>query len=287
VLLSGANGGVSSRIGDPFRILPSGLTTALSNEVIWRQITNRFNGPIESHPPYQLTDLVQVVSNENQAYLRTTTPDLATARLTHCADPATLNPNSTANNLPRPFAALPLIPRDFGTCNSMRNGWGWWERFEISAASPSCLDRIPDVPPGITLPEVPVWRVKAAVIANRLGQGCSGIAASSFDPAIAGNDPYEVIGFVDLHVYDVDIGRDAPSYQNFASYAHPCGATAGYRFEGAGMVTERYPWGFQRTPGTPNPGLDRCNLVRTRIVCDTEFIPSSENSGPSKPSLVQ
>lgn len=262
--LSGPTPGIASRIGDPFWVLAGGLSDPASNEILWRQIVNGFGGALETHPAFELSDLQAANQNKNMAF------KLADPALRDSICSETNYSTSSPITNPRPWR------QGWGTCNSMRAGWGRWSEFTPTPAG-ACLGsyRPPEIPPGMLSSQVPLWRVPVAVIADPQGPGCQGASGAAADPPVAVDHPYEVIGFIDLNVYDVDIGSPSPAP------SHPCSQLpSGFN---AAAVSAQYPWGFQRNPGT----LDSCNLVRTRIACDTEFVASSRSSGPGQPLLVE
>lgn len=273
VKLSGPHPGVTSSIGDSFWVLEQGLADPATNDIIWNQIINGAGGDLDTHPAYGDTDLQAINSNKNMAFRVASLSD----RSTTCSatDYSTTSP--VANKRP--------IRPGWGTCNSTRVGWGHWSNFDATAPFPppphnSCVASYvaPGVLPNSLSSQIPVWKTQVAVIADPSGPGCRGMAgAGSFDPPIVSAHPYEVIGFISVNIFDVDIGRDSPSYP------HPCGLPTGFADYGAGAVDATFPWGFQRNPGSP----DRCNLVRTRIACDTNFVASTSSSGPGQTSLVE
>jgi hypothetical protein len=111
------------------------------------------------------------------------------------------------------------------------------------------------------------WKIKIPVIAEP-GTGaaaCSGVipGTSISDPNLAANKNYTIIGFVDLIVYDVDMGEPPPSYPIL-------------KVDESG--TEPFPeeMRFQ----------EPCNNVRARITCESQFVPSSVPGGYAAPRLV-
>ncbi len=245
--LGGPTPGIEVSIGDPFMILPQGMTDAGSNSIVWRQIVNTA-GAADDHVTFASSGLQGINQNKNIAFM-------SPQGLNRAASCSATNYSTTSPvALPRP-----LRP-GWGTCNSLRQRWGNW-------TNPATPYHPPDVPISFSIGQVPVWQPMVAVIADPAGAGCQGIEGSSSDPAMQSDHPYEVIGFVKLNVYDVDIGQDPPSYPD------PYGAYA------TGLtVNADYPWGF-------NAG--RCNLVRTRLACDNSFVASSNPIGQGDPQLVE
>ena len=71
---------------------------------------------------------------------------------------------------------------------------------------------------------------------------------------------FEIVGFVQVYILDVDIGEPPPTSPN-------CPRDAGAK-----------PWSFDTSAdGTPDLQPDHCNLVRARIRCNTYVTSASNN----------
>jgi hypothetical protein len=83
------------------------------------------------------------------------------------------------------------------------------------------------------------------------------------DPAIDTSRKYIIVGFVDLVVYDVDIGLPPPDYPI-------------QKVDGTGMEAFPEPLRFQQA----------CDNIRARVTCESQIIPSSNPAGYASPRLV-
>ncbi len=123
--------------------------------------------------------------------------------------------------------------------------------------------------------DVPVWKVKVPVIADVDDDEqttCPGISgAGSADSSGAPPNPshkWEVIGFVTVEIFDVSIGDSAPrANDDIASF--PAG----------------YPYGFETDQNLAT--RESCNVVRARIVGETNFVAGSNTDKASRrPVLI-
>lgn len=120
-----------------------------------------------------------------------------------------------------------------------------------------------------------VWRVRVPVIAEEGANslGCHSVqipdrTTATRDPYVEPNRTYRVIGFVDMIIYDVDIGRPPANYQIQEAYS----------VDLANPQFEDFPEAmrFQQN----------CNNVRARVTCGNNFIPSSASQGFPVPRLI-
>ena len=111
----------------------------------------------------------------------------------------------------------------------------------------------------VSLINTPVWHIDIPVIAER---GTSGKACMNTDgkqPDVAPSNSWEIIGFVKVNFYDVDIGQNPPNPPAGAQLsAHP------YTFLG-----------------------NRCNAVRGRIEAGNDFVATTNPNSPRKTLLVR
>ena len=173
--------------------------------------------------------------------------------------------------------------------------------------SPSCYQWSRDLrvfnKPGNDL-STPVWVAKIPVIAeNDLSSNASSICGStglgSLDPAIIESRTFEIIGFVNVTIFDTDVGplplnpsdptdrslHAAPFQQDWCHgwddiSTMPPLAPNSHEFTDPN-ATGPNPWFFQ-IEGT----AQACNAVRGRVNCDTNFIASSSNEGELAVRLV-
>lgn len=229
----------------------------------------------------------------------------------------------------------PNIPElEQGTCNSMRTGWGHWGDGNPPDPSnraglfyrPSAGNVQPwyknYTPLGFTpnsttnqfsghFTTVPMWSTWVAIVADGRsaadgGQPCAGTipnsasdgVAPAYDPRIDPSVPLEVVGFLKLQVYDLDISDPPPTFiqnvapftstQNFKFITRRSGpntaADQGAAYRPATPLPSYYQWSFIRPD--QSPAWDRnstthttppqsCNLVRARLACTQPSIPAA------------
>jgi len=148
-----------------------------------------------------------------------------------------------------------------GVCNS--------KRMTYANRSGTCgSDFVYACPTGDCEYDGTVWRVYIAVITDSSASSGCKVEAGTTDYEIDASHPYEVVGFVQASVYDVDIGAAPPSAPSC-----PAGSAADPALH-VGM-----PWGF--TAGN-------CNVVRAQVDCDTNFIaPPMRQDQLGSPVLVE
>ncbi|RME61437.1 MAG: hypothetical protein D6780_01720 [Candidatus Dadabacteria bacterium] len=250
----GPNSLPTAGLGDNFYPLPSGLVQPSSNLPVWRRIIND-NGIADEdggYPQMIYTSLGGRNLNNNWAFSR------RESRNRMCTND---NPSDTPTKPPRPY--LP----GFGTCNSMRTGWGFWDQF--TTINNSCQYVPPGFPtPSPTFENAPVWQVKVPVVNNlTTTTDCSQPNTPFvYNPG----DTLQIVGFVVVDIFDVDIGNPPPSppVSNFClirarTYHDP---------------DNTYPFGFTK---------GNCNLVRARIDCSTNLITTAEPAATLPPLLVE
>ncbi len=154
--------------------------------------------------------------------------------------------------------------------------------------------------------DTPVWKVKVPVIAVR---GASGACCQDLNGATDGNpgplsdwdpvvDPsaiWEIIGFVDMLVYDVSM-RDTsgwlPPFKQEELYglsvyapSYVDNTDAIGMDDGTGATYGPMPFYFFKDGDVRN--LQPANAVRARVTTATDFIPTSANEGSRSPQLVR
>ncbi len=169
-----------------------------------------------------------------------------------------------------------------------------------------------------------VWQAKVPIIAEDgpNARPCI-IGANKAKPSINNDSQYVVIGFVDVDIFDLDIGTppvEPPALQtySFTTPIVPLENTNNPELSSpdyhdyhlkhyqvsADIKIPAIPDNPKETtlPGTgPNPWIFQiddpavptqtntpiaCNLVRARVACDNNFISSSQNHGPRRAELV-
>lgn len=373
---------VPATIGQKFSFLEDGLTGAALpptqrkslGDLLWRSITN--NGLIKSSSSMEETNYFPPgVESELGAVDTTRVLEFHTNKTFPGGDfkvYQTYRALSNSGVLPegrfRDYLQRDAAPRAaMGLCSSHR------VRLDSPKVFPrdeKLLFRAPYIKEGIiskanlegnlvearvrylpgTTERTPVWVVKVPVIANvesKSGNYCEGIEGSTKEPGNQSSDTFEIIGFVNLMIFDV-LYRDptvsdlkifqAPFEQRYwsSSYAPYLGTPndgcndigCAHWFQGnlpfsqglGSWTKETYPGGQSFEDGLipsgipdfpngplsatgPNPWFftedyhavgalpeASCNLFRSRITCDSTFIPSSKNSfteGERIPYLVE
>ena len=206
-----------------------------------------------------------------------------------------------------------------GTCNSMRTGWGFWGEFPTTHDSPWLQARRPPfappsypASPASLQPNVsmlPFWSTWVAVVADTSPDAlpCSqtNLAPNppqqNRDPRILSKE-YEIVGYLKLQVYDLDISdpppRFPPNNSIFSGGANsfgmsgpracpsdpwaPCnsaGVPIPYPTVAVNQGENRpvYPWWFNRPdlPRVGNSAPTSCNLVRARLSCEQPPVPAA------------
>lgn len=274
-------GGVNTFIGDLFNVLPGGLTQPATDLALWRRLIGNSGAP----------DVGQILSfkdvNIQSVELRSRTPTGTVEQCGLLAENAAYRNENWA----------PLLAPYWGACNSKRatipdTAWGSVSYPATTCADSNLLPEFIDLD-GNGDPRdyfrTPLWRAPVPVIAALNGRGCTGIdpASPALDPGYDPASPYVVIGFVNLAIYDTDIGAPPPELPSVLT-RNSDGTTitctpadewnranpAYFRDDdGDGQATDPAPWGFDwNIDGAP----DSCNVVRARLECRPGLIPSAE-----------
>lgn len=119
-----------------------------------------------------------------------------------------------------------------------------------------------------------VWKVRLPIIADRHGQTCRNDADQLTETPVSGGSsrPWEIIGFVDALIHDVDIGEPPDLY--------PVRAPAFWDHE-LNRDWSSVPWPTIAPFTDPN-----CNLIRGKIECGADFLPKSSSTTMRKTVLV-
>jgi hypothetical protein len=266
-ILASSSPYVDAALGQSFKILPLGLRESETQTVLWQQIVNQFfDSTKDSHPGWnspstKLGAGVNVNAHANWQYFSAPFP------------PDNRGPGCIGS---------PTRP-DFGTCNSMRFGWGYPELYTANTWTTFLNFSPPNLPVNYlplsasAFETLPVWKVRIPVIASRQGEACQGILSRTSEAAVDPNLDYEIVGFVPLAVFDADLGHAPPEFPGTGIYDNP--------FRVSASAMSNHPgahFGF-----TIDNAPRNCNVVRTKIICGTDFVASSQTEGPRKANLTE
>jgi hypothetical protein len=234
-------------VGDRFRVLDQGLEDSATDAAVWNAISNvDFSGG--DHMRLADSQLPEILPL-GQVYYNRGNVDLGEWwACYHSRFEDDGSPDGWSDGVQ-------------GMCNSHRLYWG-----KAHMPSPSTLTQCVLGPPvGIPPQDVAVWQIKIPVIADfaRAAPPCAGVNQAVSDPAVNPGGENYVIGFVDVIIFDSDIGADPPPLEgpDWCGDQNP--------FPG-------FPWGYQY----------RCNMVRARVLCGTNFLAATTNIGWNVPTLV-
>ena len=258
LLYSSLNPNTTTRLGDTFRILGSGLTTAELDSRIWQVISGIKD---RDHTEIGLTELGTVDRNLGifeapigfSASPSTPPSDWACDTLPCPPDPA-MDAGSTAvwsmslnHGLDGPEAGMchshwynydPATMR-VGAERTMHFWPKWVARAELKKEADAKDD-------------TPVWDAVVPVIADPGSDAASCNSPDQFHtPPPDPSREMMVIGFMHLYIYDVDIGQ-TPGPPEFT-----------------------FPNGVKKTVQNWSFPAGQCNTVRGRLRCDRRFIPDS------------
>lgn len=232
VLLSRANPCIQARLGDRFTLLHEGLRDQATDDLLWEQIADLADpAPDAAHPSFADAGL------------------------------GTVEHNLSFFNWNEKLACGEITP-ERGVCNSRR-----FVADTANSAGPG-LPYLPFKPaPGIN-DRTPVWEVRIPVIANVAedAAACSSDFSSMPDPIPTDADEFEIIGFVKVHLFDVDIGSPSPPLPSVPKGLEAAGA-----------------WGFKYSI---MGGEDQCNLVRGRVSCGSSLLATSDPSN-KRPMFIE
>ncbi|HRY67882.1 MAG TPA: hypothetical protein P5159_02310 [Phycisphaerae bacterium] len=211
-------------------------------------------------------------------------------------------------------ACVPADPHLFDKIDYADTIKAFWD-------SKGVLGRLFVVPAEGVDDETPVWKVKVPVIGVRgpAGTCCQDVDGafdadpgpmSDWDPVVDPSAAWEIIGFVDMLIYDVairDMSAWLPPFEQKTHFGKlpVSGAIIG-KDDGTGRTYG--PGAFYFIRGTDSAGnpvqgrearaasldwsesnqhIRSANLVRARITTATDFIPTSANEGPRGSQLVR
>lgn len=259
-------------IGQSFTILPGGLSSAATDQALWRAIINSDLGGMPgdndtSHPrigstPIGTFDREKVVFSANLSAVNSggDLPEQCPGYDESCIMSPYNPPDSPAllqNGVEWVYSGA---SRFDGVCNSkwvnfnnfrITTGVGYWhDEFAMSAdeVRTSGLDD-----------NTPVWHVSIPVVADSSAgaASCFGIDGSaSQDPLPNVGNEFIIIGFVEGYIFDTDIGNPQPH----VTFTYPGGYT--HTLKAYGFMSDV-------------PGVDSCNDVHSRLACKRWFIPDS------------
>ncbi len=126
--------------------------------------------------------------------------------------------------------------------------------------------------------EANVLRISVPVVSD-LTQRCrNDTLGIMVDPPFDHTANQTIIGYVSVDIYDFDIGADPPG----AAMEISSGAPGDAPRQCGGFEVSHGPWGF-----APKGTRERCNLVRARIPCKSELIPTRDGGEMRSPILVK
>lgn len=201
----------------------------------------------------------------------------------------------------------------FGVCRSTRNHWGrpinidgsirvdgMWRRFLnfIGESGPLNMDQ------GVINPKK-MWKVRLPVIAEAgsSGRPCMGLQGSTIDPlpsTRSDETTFQIIGFITSYIYDSDIGEGPAKFPPVPLKAkcnqpdNPEGINRVVDSTFIGKYTcgpfgadtpedATHPFGFRPDPSSP---AQSCNVVRSRLDCNSSLFPGAEDRYDNDPYLV-
>lgn len=332
----------SARLGSKLCPLPGGFSTIRAKDAVWKMVIGKYPNPLPeaqptpNNPRFDASNSylgglgVTAASYQNIHRVFNLNPSQIPATIpTACASMSTTPspPQSTTPPRPRwprtwnrmgPTVSNELGYQDVpalegGTCNSIRTGWGFWSSFPATGGVNWMVGRAPpfaDISPSENLTGLKFWSGWAAVVADTSADAapCLGVdpAASSItaDPKIVPKE-YEIVGYLRLQIYDLDISDPPPAFPprtgaspiltSSSTFPFPsvraCGVDDPYSpcsaAPGPTPTAILYPtvpggqplyrWWFDR-PDAPRVGTNpptSCNLVRTRLSCEQPPVPSA------------
>lgn len=214
-------------IGEEFIILPDGLTEPESAQVVWQQISN-FGQGIGTDNPYHPAFQDPLTHLTLQGQTDWKSRDWRSDPLTvDCADSSRFSIGD-------------------GLCQSWRMG-------VVDQTPGECQVQFTANPissyPAIDR-DYPIWKVQIPVIADME----SDAEACSADPLVNANHEHRIVGFVQMNIYDGDIGTGvAPNWRPSLCEDFQFG-----------------PWSFGGGLSVP------CNLVRGKVDCGgNDYLPNS------------
>lgn len=278
-----------AQIGDRFRVLDNGFEESATNEAIWKLIapaSTEWSDDLTYQERQALRESViddehHITPSPDSPYMSGWTVGYRGTTECGCLDP-TKSPTTTWEWTDQGLVSTPACeggpkyqPPAIGLCNSTRNTAMWriagepW-RHGDDASSGICAAFPFDRAMGL------VWQIRIPVIADN-GSGassCQGLLGSTKDPTINPASLYTIIGFVNMHFIDVDIGNPFPSAPVMAPEVN----TSFFPCHLPGQIGD--DWGLDVE------GLSGCNLVRGYTTCDIKLIPTSKVHGLTRARLV-
>jgi hypothetical protein len=267
-------GCVDAKVGQPYSVLAGGLTQVATDDLIWNQIYRADPGtgsPVvdATHPLLKDTDLLRLAvfakMPQSSSYCQ---PLGGMAGI--ITDYMGVAPNSETagicNSHRVHYDDTCLSDWQTGGLNPASCGHKAYKTFDwygtgggsFSGSFPETL--YPCRAPGVDWGNSTVWQVPVAVIADASASArpCTGqdtppgasmdlssLYLGTEDPPVNAANPYEIIGFIKMNIFDVDVGRLSPAPPTTCNYANE-------------RDVDYWGWGY-------NGGY--CNNVRGRPVC--------------------
>lgn len=246
------NGTRSAAIGEPFTILPDGLTDSNSYDAMYYQMfTNGFGDA--DHPRFSDTPLTSLELNISYSYQPQFGSGPMIAPLFTCPG----NPIDQPNN-----GVCNSVRRDFSFQQTMQT-FGYFHFSPMLAAATAT-----DVDKNAAAVAEPVWHTSIPVIADFGPNGveCEGVNGKTTDPEIVTGSGHQwlIIGFMPADMFDFDIDHAPPTTLDV---------------NGSGSLSAGpYQIGFNK---------GNCNAVRGRLRCAGDLVPTSDPSAPRRVVFVK
>lgn len=265
----------NAQVGDEFHILANGLTSPVTDSLLWDAIINGQNGTPgisdDTHPRLSDTTL-KTFDRVTSVFRALVYPwDPNNAWIAHKFTTYSSSTNLPGIDLPMPdyYATVnywqnnlewlfPGANQSDGMCNSK---WARFDNFQLHSdgdySKPYYVTAQDVRTPGLD-DRTPVMHVVIPVIGDPASdaRSCYGIdSTAAEDPKLDAGRTFMVVGFVDGYVFDTDIGNPKPEANfAFSSFQH--------RLKG-----------FSFMDG--NPDVPSCNIVRSRLSCKQWFVPDA------------
>ena len=232
-VIEAGSGCTPMALGQTFTILEGGLIDPVTDPVVWSRIIGS-GGADAYHVPYTDTDYPAILATGTDA--PSVSPPISVAELLRLLQYA--------------------YRRDFlndARCNSHR----FYRTPQATLYSGVCP--MPAMIDGMC--DLSVWQVKVPVIADVRPEAAE--CNSDPGPVVGADGDWQIIGFVDVNIFDNDIGIAPPVFDE--TECQELAYTFTQRF-----ISYTVP----------------CNVVRSRILCNTDFVAAAVNRGGNTPTLV-
>ncbi len=272
VIFGAYDGLVETKLGDEFSILPGGFTQRETGDLITGLIAGSdWETNVQRIQTAEIFWPAQEWVNEFQL------PDASGA--CGCADSSL----SVYTDPPCNGTGY-YVPKQIGFCNSVFGNNAAMNAFPRVGMPTACLLHLGSGANPMAMPIKQWWQAPIPIIADA---EAGAAACGAVDPPVIPAHRWQVIGFMLLRVFDVDIGVDPPSKPNVSRAAIGIPDASGRECETfEAFPPEKWPFSLPAPDGGPNVPT-RCNNLTGRTICSARFIASSEFSERSTPRLVE